>query len=216
MARKSPHIPQPGERFGRLIVIRKGEDEIDPKSNKRKSRYWCQCDCGSEEKLIRGANLVDGSIQSCGCLHREVSSETAKTKISHGKKYNTYDLTGEFGIGCTFKGEEFYFDLEDYDKIKNICWYLHSKGYIIGHIAGSNKQIKMHQLILPTDDGYIVDHINTHMKTDNRKVNLRIATQMENTRNRQKQKNNTSGRTGVSFDKNANKWVAFIGYNQTN
>lgn len=39
MARKSPHIPQPGERFGRLVVIRKGEDEIDPKTKKHKSRY---------------------------------------------------------------------------------------------------------------------------------------------------------------------------------
>ena len=27
------------------------------------------------------------------------------------KKYNNYDLTGEYGIGYTFKNEEFYFDL---------------------------------------------------------------------------------------------------------
>lgn len=70
----------------------------------------------------------------------------------------------------------------------------------------------MHQVILQTDDGYIADHINTHMKTDNRKNNLRIASQMENVRNRKKQKNNTSGRTGVSLDKKNNKWVAFIGH----
>ena len=37
------------------------------------------------------------------------------------KKYNTYDLSGEYGIGYTSKGEEFYFDLDDYDKIKDYC-----------------------------------------------------------------------------------------------
>ena len=119
MSRKPRHIPQINERFGKLVVVRKGEPEIDPKTKKRKSRYWCQCDCGSPEKLIRGASLVDKTIQSCGCLHREVASETAKTKISHGKKYNTYDLTREYGIGYTTNTEEeFYFDLEDYDLIK--------------------------------------------------------------------------------------------------
>ena len=214
MKRKPPHIPQPGERFGRLVVVRKGEDYVDPKSGKKKSRYWCQCDCESPEKLILGTALTSGAIKSCGCLHREISSETAKTKISHGKKYNDYDLTGDYGIGYTFNGEEFYFDLEDYEKIRNICWHMHIRGYITGHVVGSDKrEIKMHQLILPTNDQYVVDYINTHAKNDNRKSNLRVATQMENTRNRRMLRNNTSGRTGVSYDKDSNRWVAYIGYN---
>lgn len=37
------------------------------------------------------------------------------------KRYNRYDLTGEYGIGYTNQGVEFYFDLEDYDKIKEYC-----------------------------------------------------------------------------------------------
>lgn len=216
MSRKPRHIPQPGERFGRFVVIRKGEPEIDLKTGKKKSRYWCQCDCGSEEKLVRGANLVDGSIQSCGCLHSEMSSQILAAS-SHGKKYNNFDLSGSYGIGYTFKNEEFYFDIDDYDKIKDICWYIDARGYVVGHnIVGSKKQIKMHQIILPTDDGYIVDHINTDQKNDNRKSNLRIATQGENTRNRKISSNNTSGKTGVSFDKRKNQWVAYIGYNKNN
>ena len=47
------------------------------------------------------------------------------------KKYNKYDLTGKFGIGYTSKGEEFYFDLEDYDKIKNHLWYKDKDGGLI-------------------------------------------------------------------------------------
>ncbi|WP_368488451.1 hypothetical protein [Clostridium sp. BJN0013] len=37
-------------------------------------------------------------------------------------KYNTYDLTGEYGIGYDAKGNIFYFDLEDYDRIKDFYW----------------------------------------------------------------------------------------------
>lgn len=39
------------------------------------------------------------------------------------KQYNRYDLSGEFGKGWTNKEEEFWFDLEDFDKIKNYCWH---------------------------------------------------------------------------------------------
>ena len=216
MARKPKHIPQQGERFGRFVVVRSGDPEIDPKTKKKKSRYWCQCDCGSDVKLVRGASLVDGSIQSCGCLHNEVFSEIL-SESTHGKKYNNYDLSGEYGLGYTFKNEVFYFDLEDYDKIKDICWYFNTKGYVVGHdTINTKKQIKMHQLILPTYDGCVADHIDTNAKNDNRKMNLRIATQEENTRNRKTPNNNTSGKTGVSFDKNKTKWVAYIGYNKQN
>ena len=38
-------------------------------------------------------------------------------------KTNKYDLSGEYGIGYDSNGQKFYFDLEDYDKIKNYCWY---------------------------------------------------------------------------------------------
>lgn len=216
MSRKQAHIPQPGERFGRLTVIKQGESEVDAKTQKKKSRYWCQCDCGSSEKLIRGASLVNGSIQSCGCLHDEISSRIM-SESTHGKKYNEYDLSGSYGIGYTFKNDEFYFDLEDYDKIKNICWFIDGRGYVVGHdTSGCGKSIKMHQIILPTDNDHIVDHINTCAKNDNRKINLRVATQKENTRNRKISSNNTSGKTGISFDRRKNKWVAYIGYNHKN
>ena len=45
-----------------------------------------------------------------------------------------------------------------------------------------------------------VDHINHHRR-DNRIENLRLADNVENHRNRPKQKNNTSGFVGVSYDK---------------
>lgn len=85
------------------------------------------------------------------------------------KKYNTYDLTGEYGIGYTLKGELFYFDLEDYDKIKDICWYMNSKGYLVGYNLDNSKTIKMHRYImgLTENDSQVVDHINSTRKMDN-------------------------------------------------
>lgn len=57
-----------------------------------------------------------------------------------------------------------------------------------------------------------IDHINGD-KTDNRIANLREATHVENEWNDGKQKNNTSGRKGVSFEKATGRWRANIGVN---
>lgn len=37
-------------------------------------------------------------------------------------KLNKYDLTNNYGIDYTSKGDEFYFDMDDYEKIKNFTW----------------------------------------------------------------------------------------------
>lgn len=125
-------------------------------------------------------------------------------------KSNTYDLTGEYGIGFTLNTNHmFYFDLEDYELIKDYYWYEHCNGHNYISIAAYNpqtkKRIKMHQLL--GFDGY--DHINRN-PMDNRKNNFRIATHQENTQNHSIASNNTSGIIGVSFDKNRDKWSAGI------
>jgi hypothetical protein len=58
-----------GQRFGRLIVLRRG-------TKKKLDRvYWlCRCDC-SRRKQIRGDSLRAGSIKSCGCLPRGYAPE---------------------------------------------------------------------------------------------------------------------------------------------
>ncbi len=54
-----------------------------------------------------------------------------------------------------------------------------------------------------------VDHINRD-SLDNRRKNLRLATNVQNGQNRSKQRNNTSGYKGVSWDKARGRWRAFI------
>ena len=54
-----------------------------------------------------------------------------------------------------------------------------------------------------------IDHIN-HDNSDNRISNLRDVTQKENSKNASMSKNNTSGHTGVYWEKLISKWRAAI------
>lgn len=97
-------------------------------------------------------------------------------------------------------------DVEDVDKIKEYKWNLGSHGYGICTVL----QKCIHNLIMgDIEDGKTVDHINRN-KLDNRKSNLRIATFQENTTNKKVGSKNTSGFSGVSWDKNNNKWQVLI------
>lgn len=59
-----------GMRFGRLTVLRRGEDKV-AQSGRHEKRWVCKCDCGNEA-LIQGSNLKNGHTKSCGCAKSEV------------------------------------------------------------------------------------------------------------------------------------------------
>lgn len=202
-----------GKKFGRLTVICQTDDYIEPKSGYHKARWICQCDCGSAPIIVLQSNLKSKtkSTKSCGCINKEHCARIGKDDYKH--KINKYDLSGECGIGWTSNtNREFYFDLEDYDVIKNYCWSenVNTKGYksLIAYDPSSNKSVTMFHLIV----GKFHDHINRN-PFDNRKSNLRPATAQENAINRSIQSNNTSGFIGVYFAKNIQEWVAQIKIN---
>ncbi len=60
-----------------------------------------------------------------------------------------------------------------------------------------------------------VDHIDNNIFNNN-VLNLRWATQQQNTRNSKLNSNNTSGVKGVSWDKKSKKWFAQIKINRIN
>ena len=188
----------------RLTVIGQAEDYIRP-DGRHEAQWLCECECGN--KIITlGNSLKKGMTKSCGCLMKETISKMKK-------KYNSYNLDGEYGIGYTDKGEEFYFDLEDYDKIKDYYWWVDNQGYI----QNNKNRIRMHQLILEYTEDFVADHIGgPNSRNDNRKSNLRIATYSQNGMNRRLQSNNTSGVTGVCFYKPYNKWMSQIFVNKKN
>lgn len=70
----------------------------------------------------------------------------------------------------------------------------------------------LHRVLLGvTEPEVLVDHIN-HIKTDNRRCNLRKCFVGENNKNKGKTKTNTSGFKGASYDKAKKKWRASIQY----
>ena len=101
------------------------------------------------------------------------------------RKYNQYDLNSEFGIGYDSNNRIFYFDLDDYDKIKGYTWILNNRSSV--YTKDKNKNIYLHRLILNCDKEFLVDHIN-HNPNDNRKSNLRIANKIQNGQNRKNAK----------------------------
>lgn len=88
-------------------------------------------------------------------------------------------------------------DAEDFEWLSQWKWYFHSKGYAVRNCyREGHKQIRMHIAILGKNSGHEIDHINGK-KTDNRKKNLRFATRIQNSNNRPRNKNNTTGFKGV-------------------
>ena len=197
---KSRIIDLIGQKFDRLAV-----KELIGSENQ--SALWkCECECGrfitkSSAELTRNVN------NSCGCLH----AESMKTMGESVRILNEYDLSGEYGIGYTSKDEPFYFDLEDYDKIKKYTWRYNEDGYLTTQPFG--EIIRMHMLIMDSDGIKDVDH-KDHVTYDNRKSNLRICEHFENIIHSKTYINNTSGRKGVYWDKSRNKWMAMLTHNK--
>lgn len=205
-----------GDKFGRLEVIGKDEE----KTKEKKKEYWfCKCSCNSGiiKSYIKG-NLINGTVRSCGCIKKETTSKLGSQRKGEKYKENKYDLSGEYGIGWTYNtNEEFYFDLEDYEKIKKYAWravkHKRKNGTeYVSIITSTHPQerktetITMAQLIM---GGNMYDHANRNTY-DNRKNNLRPSNYSQNGANSPIRSNNTSGFIGVTYNKRAKKWKATI------
>lgn len=76
-----------GQTFDRLTVI-------DAAPSKGENRYWaCRCSCG-EQKVVRQSNLLIGKTKSCGCLQKEVASQTHKQDLN-GMTFGYLQVLGE-------------------------------------------------------------------------------------------------------------------------
>ena len=200
-----------GERSGKLTAIKYIGKKRFP-CGATQNLWLFQCDCGNTTVLTVG-NFRSGNTKSCGCLHIEV--------LKNRFYPNKYDLDSyEYGVGYTDKGEPFYFDKEDYDRVKEYHWHIDNiNGYVISDAridlnSPQQRNIRLHRLVLDDwDYSHDIDHIY-HKKYDNRKEMLRVCSRSHNLMNRGLQSNNTTGITGVYWDKNRNKWKAQIMVNR--
>jgi predicted RNase H-like HicB family nuclease len=98
----------------------------------------------------------------------------------------------------TMVDEDKYYDLIRYN------WYLRDDRYVQGVVEGETIRMSRYVINYYGDDQ--VDHINNN-PLDNRLINLKISTPIENMSHLRKSKNNTSGHTGVCRF-NGDKWRA--------
>lgn len=92
-------------------------------------------------------------------------------------------------------------DDEDYEFLSRFKWKerKHKRcntTYATARIKG--KDVRMHRLLLCPPDGMVVDHIN-HNGLDNRRANLRVCTQQQNSVNQRRRRKALSPYRGVSI-----------------
>lgn len=119
---------------------------------------------------------------------------------------NSYEINPRICIIRTAKGDVIKVDTCDFHSYKlfEYSWYVSSRGYAI--TSKNDVKIYLHRLLM--NPGTLqVDHIN-HDKLDNTRANLRVVSNRENHRNKLPNKRNTSGYSGVWWNKVCRKWCA--------
>lgn len=113
------------------------------------------------------------------------------------------------------KGQAAIVDDADFDWLSQWKWYAQvneSGGFYAARRESRTKLIYMHRLINKTADGFVTDHRDGN-GLNNRRGNLRTATQLQNMMNRRGKKRGTSKFKGVCLSVGSNKskvWAASI------
>jgi len=109
-----------------------------------------------------------------------------------------------------------YVDEKDLDKYGYLSASINSiNGHVHIRMNPANSPSMLHRVLLNPPANMQVDHINRN-PSDNRRLNLRLATNSQNQANKGLSSNNTSGYKGVSYNKGARKFRAYIKYNAGN
>lgn len=175
-----------GKRFGRLLAIAPTE-----KRTKNGGVIWeCRCDCG-RTKEVPAAALLKGETKTCRQCEK-----------------NRYYVVCEIDQLRKESKVYFYIDIGDLEKAKEYKWHI-CNGYVVTCVQG--KYFRLHQILLGFPKSGI-DHIDRN-PLNNRRSNLRLCNQQQNTANTGLFKHNSTGYKGVSWDKGRNKYIAKIKLN---
>lgn len=132
-------------------------------------------------------------------------------RIRYGYPFRRIPLTqGQYAI----------VDPEDYDRVRKYKWHVHKSAhtfYAVHSLTNGKKEprknLQMHNLILDVPPGMVCDHIN-HNGLDNRKANLRPASQVQSVWHRRKfKKPSRSKYKGVDWASDMKRWRARIRVN---
>ena len=179
-----------GKKCGRLTVI----SESPIRTNDGRIQWNCTCECGNSVTVM-GKHLRSGHTQSCGCYKRDITSEHMKT---HGKsRSKVYVAWTNIKARCYSP------------KSDSFCDY-GAKGIGMHEAFKYDFEAFYAEIGDPPDDSreWSIDRID-YIKSYE-PGNMRWATASQQSQNRGKASNNTSGYTGVSYMNNGYNeyWVA--------
>lgn len=173
--------------------------------------YYCEiCGRPSKKKIQLGGYLL--CSKHMHQLHKygkfldniqRTNQDLNDYKISSDGKLVVFNVYNQKNV----KIAEFIIDFEYIELVKYHKWRI-SHNHIVTGLPYKGTQKDLAWIITgitkeQIDAGYVVDHIDGN-PYNNRKNNLRICKQSDNTLNRSFMSNNTSGFTGVSYRKHRN------------
>lgn len=178
----SKYTVEVGQRFGRFLVKSEGRKSKD-------GHYRCDalCDCGAE-KLVKVRQLIKGQVVSCGCK-RETQF------ITHGMSSSRPNsIYGHMKRRCDSENEAGYAEYGGRGIIYQDSW---------SSFAGFWKDM---------EEGYSddleLDRIDVHGNYT--KDNCRWVDHVMQCFNTRKRKDNTSGKSGVSWNPRQQAWEVYI------
>lgn len=81
--------PMIGRRFGKLLVLKRAEN-----NQHNNSRWKCRCDCGGCA-IVSGTALRAGKTRSCGCLAKEAASKRTKAELEPDQRFGKLRVVGQ-------------------------------------------------------------------------------------------------------------------------
>jgi hypothetical protein len=183
------------------------------------------CDVCNAYKSSTQKVLIDGKWMHCYCKHRTQYKKYGKFLDNNprNKRDRNEIIVKEYYAEIilydndSFPYQKTIIDIEDIEKIKNIKWIYantENNGYCEGKI--NKRFVRLHRFLMGIENEskeIQVDHINNN-RLDNRKSNLRVCTNLQNSQNSPLSKNNTSGYIGVCWNPRNNNWMARIEVNK--
>ena len=204
-----------GKVFDRLLVLEYLGYFVKENTKSKRHYYKCQCSCDKNTILIVDRyKLLSGHSTSCGC--KAIESVKKRNKEDNPSKYYIRQVNEHYiddcGVGhikMSNTNNEMLCDVECIEELLKYYWN-ERRGYARSSIG--KKKVYAHRIVMNVNDYQInkqIDHINGDT-LDNRKQNLRIVTSRQNGLNSSIRKDNTSGVTGVYWDKSVQKWLVRV------
>lgn len=173
-----------GQRFGKLEAV-----EFRYYNENHRDCWLFRCDCGNE-KIMPAASVKWGNVRSCGCLAAE-----------HARQIHTQDISGrQFGRLTAVR------PTDERDKAGSIVWECRCE-------CGTMVRYSVNQL----SRGRTLSCGCLYRETrgncaDSRKDALDSTLLSQLVASKKPRTDNSSGCTGVYFDKKSEKWCAYINF----